>query len=411
MKSDIDRFMQESDIDALLIVGSARHNAAMTYFTGIVHVSDGYVLKKRNHEPILFHFPMERDEAARTDMQIKNLEDYDSAKLLKKAEGNRVLARAMRLKQIFDEFAVKGRVSIYGIGDVGAFYGLFQTTKDLIAEVELVVEPRTSSVLSRARITKDEEEVARIRKMGEVTTEVVAETAQFLSSHKAKHGHLVNGDGDVLTIGEVKRQINYWLAQRGAENTEGTIFAIGADAGVPHSTGVEDQPVEIGKPIVFDIFPSEDGGGYFFDLTRTWCLAYAPDHVSQIYQDVFDVYQKVYAALEPGKLCTDFQKLTCELFEARNHPTVLNTPGTEIGYVHSIAHGLGLDIHEAPRFRQEEGNEDILQPGSVITVEPGLYYPEQGLGVRIENTVWVRPDGKLETLANYAMDLILPIKS
>jgi Xaa-Pro aminopeptidase len=409
MKSDIDRFMQESDIDALLIVGSARHNAAMTYFTGIVHVSNSYVLKKRNRAPILFHSAMERDEAARTNMQTKNLDDYDSQKLLQQAEGNSVLADALRFKQIFDEFKVEGRISIHGVGDVGAFYGLFQTTKDLIPEVEFVVESRTSSVLTRARITKDEAEVARIRKMGEVTTDVVAETAQFLSSHKAKNGHLTNSNGETLTIGEVKRQINIWLAQRGAENSEGTIFAIGADAGVPHSSGVDDQPVELGKPIVFDIFPRENGGGYFFDFTRTWCLGHAPDNVLQVYQDVFDVYHEVYQALEPGKPCTDFQQLTCELFESRNHPTVLNSPDTEKGYVHSLGHGLGLDVHESPRFRQEEGNEDILQPGSVITVEPGLYYPEQGLGVRLENTVWVRPDGKLETLGEYPMDLVLKV--
>ena len=403
--------MQESDIDALLIVGSAQHNASMTYFTGIVHVSAGYVLKKRNTLPILYHFPMERDEAARTNLETKNLEDYDSQKLLKQSEGNQVLADAIRLKHIFDEFEVQGRVSIYGVGDVAKFHGLFLTAKDLIPKVEFVVEPSTSSVLTRARITKDEEEVERIRKMGEITTEVVAETADFLSSHKSKNGFLVNGGGDALTIGEVKRQINYWLAQRSAENIEGTIFAIGSDAGVPHSTGINDQPVEIGKPIVFDIFPSEMGGGYFFDHTRTWCLDHAPDNVLEIYQDVFEVYDEVYQALEPGKLCTEFQQLTCELFESRGHPTLLKSPGTEKGYVHSLGHGLGLDVHEGPSFRQVQGNEDILQPGSVITVEPGLYYPERGLGVRLENTVWVRPDGKLETLGDFPMDLILPIKS
>jgi Xaa-Pro aminopeptidase len=69
---------------------------------------------------------------------------------------------------------------------------------------------------------------------------------------------------------------------------------------------------------------------------------------------------------------------------------------------------VGLDVHEAPWFRRED-SEDLLLAGSVITVEPGLYYPERELGVRIEDTVWVRPDGAIETLVEYPHDLVLPM--
>jgi len=54
--------------------------------------------------------------------------------------------------------------------------------------------------------------------------------------------------------------------------------------------------------------------------------------------------------------------------------------------------------------------EDRLEPGSVVTIEPGLYYPERGMGVRLEDTVWVRPDGEMEILADYPLDLVLPVK-
>jgi Xaa-Pro aminopeptidase len=256
-------------------------------------------------------------------------------------------------------------------------------------------------------MTKDADEVARIRKMGEITTAVVGDVAGFLTSHKTKNGVLVDQKGEVLTIGEVKRRINLWLAMRGADNPEGSIFAIGRDAGIPHSAGNNDDPISLGKTIIFDIYPTEAGGGYYFDFTRTWCLGHAPDEVLEVYEDVLDVYEKVYAAFKPDTACRDYQIMTCELFQEKGHPTILNDPQIKEGYVHSLAHGVGLHVHEGPMFSQAESNEDQLLLGSVITHEPGLYYPERGFGVRIEDTIWVNPDGSLETLAEFPKDLVL----
>jgi Xaa-Pro aminopeptidase len=98
------------------------------------------------------------------------------------------------------------------------------------------------------------------------------------------------------------------------------------------------------------------------------------------------------------------------MFEEMGHPTVLNQPETETGYVHSLGHGLGLRVHERPFSGPTALPEDILAPGSVVTVEPGLYYPERGLGVRLEDTVCVRADGKIEVLAEYPKDLVLKMK-
>jgi Xaa-Pro aminopeptidase len=82
--------------------------------------------------------------------------------------------------------------------------------------------------------------------------------------------------------------------------------------------------------------------------------------------------------------------------------------------VHALAHGVGLHIHEAPAFRDLEGNTDRLDPGVVITFEPGLYYPDHpagGFGVRIEDCIWLNPETlKFETLASYSKELVLPIR-
>jgi Xaa-Pro aminopeptidase len=411
MKSDIDRLMAEHDLDAIFVVGAANHNPAMVYFTGLAHLTDAYVLKKQGEDPVVFHFPMERDEAARTGLETKSLNEYDFEELITEAQGDRVIAAGLRLKRIFNEFGVQGRVSVYGFGDIGEFFGLFSRVRDLLPKVEFVHESPIRSVLKLARMTKDDSEIDRIREMGKITVDVMSNVADFLTTHRAKDGVLVDRQDEVLTIGEVKRRINLWLAMKGAENPEGTIFAIGADAGVPHSVGLDHQPVELEKTIIFDLFPCEPQGGYFYDCTRTWCLGHASDEILQTYQDVFDVYHEVYASIEAGKPCASFQDLTCELFQARNHPTIKQNRQIEEGYVHTLAHGVGLDVHEAPWFRSEASNTDMLLPGSVITVEPGLYYPSRGLGVRLEDTVWVRPDGTLETLVEYPMDLVLEVPS
>jgi Xaa-Pro aminopeptidase len=240
---------------------------------------------------------------------------------------------------------------------------------------------------------------------------VVGQVADFLCSHPAKNGVLLKADGQPLTIGQVKRMINLWLAERGADNPEGTIFAIGKDAGVPHSTGQAEDVLKLGQTIVFDIFPCEAGGGYHYDFTRTWCLGYAPDEVQALFEDVLGVYRQVMASLEVGASFKRSQKLTCELFEALGHPTVQSNPQTENGYVHSVGHGLGLYVHERPSSGTSAPETDRLDPGVVVTIEPGLYYPERGMGVRLEDTVWVSPEGGFEILAPYPLDLVLPVKA
>ena len=286
MKSDIDRLMQESALETLLVLGGAAHNANMAYFTGSAKLSDGAIptltLKRRGQPPILFHHAMERDEATRTGLATKSLQDYDHLQLIREAGGDTVLATVRLLTRIFEEYGIQGRVGLYGKVELGPPFSAFRQLEKSLDGIEFVGESPDVSVLTRARATKDTDEVERIRKLGQSTIAVVANVAEFLSSHQAKDGVLVNRQGEVLTIGEVKRRINLWLAMRGAENPEGTIFSIGRDAAVPHSTGQDDQPVEVGKPIIFDIFPSETGGGYFYDFTRTWCVGYAPDEVAEL---------------------------------------------------------------------------------------------------------------------------------
>lgn len=410
MKKDLDAIMLARNLDALLVTGPAQHNPPMYYLTGGAHLTRADVIKKRGHEPILFYSSMEREEAAATGLQTKNIDDYKVDDLLNQSGGDVFKATVERYHLMLAEAQIEsGRMAVYGHIDAGTAYSIFTALRQRMPELEIVGE-YNDSVLLEAMSTKDEAEIERMRKIGQVTTGVVGRVADYLTSQQVKESMLVNREGDPLTIGDVKRLINLWLAESGAENPEGTIFAIGRDAGIPHSTGNPQSPLQLGQTIVFDIFPCEAGGGYHYDFTRTWCIGYAPDAVQALYEDVFSVYQKMMVDLKAGTRCSDYQTKTCQLFEEMGHPTVLTNPQTQSGYVHSLGHGLGLHVHERPWFGKNASEKDTLAAGVVVTIEPGLYYPERGIGVRLEDSVWVRPDGKMEILAEYPLDLVLPLK-
>ena len=410
MKSDLDDLMKSRDLDAILVTGPAQHNPAMYYLTGGAHLTGGDLIKKRGQDPVLFYNPMERDEAAKTGLRGRNLADYKMHELLEKTSGDHLQATILQYRQMFTDYELTGgRLALYGKVEAGSTYAIFSSLDRDFPDLTIVGE-LTDSALLQAMATKDEAEIEHMRKIGQVTINVVGKVADLLTSHKAKNGILVKSDGEPLRIGDVKRKINLWLAEQEAENPEGTIFAIGRDAGIPHSSGNSEDLLQLGQTIVFDIFPCEAGGGYFYDFTRTWCLGYAPDKVQAIYEDVSEVYQQIMGELKPGIECSKYQDRACELFEERGHPTVKNQPQTENGYVHSLGHGLGLHVHERPWFGRSATEEDRLDPGVVVTIEPGLYYPDDKLGVRLEDTVWVRLDGKMEILAEYPHDLVLPVK-
>jgi len=412
MKSDLDTLMQTKDFNAILVFGNAENNPPMTYLTGGGHVSAATLIKKRGEPAVLFCNGMERDEAAKSGLQVRLYDEYPWQDLLKQAGGDTALMAAMRLQLIFKDLGLSGRVGLYGHTDLSNLFVTLGHFQKLMPEVELIGETRDNSLFMYAMETKDEAEVARIRAMGKITTEVVRLTAEYLTNCAVGADEvLLNEAGAPLKLGEVKAKINLWLAERSVVPSEGFIFAIGGDAGVPHSQGNPEDLMRLGQTIVFDIYPQEQGGGYFYDFTRTWSLGYATPEAQKLYDQVHQAYNKIIENLDLNAKFKDYQNLTCELFEKDGHKTPRTDQAPLAGYVHSLGHGVGLNIHERPWSGLTATDDNLLKPGVVMTIEPGLYYPEQGMGFRIEDTYWVRPDGKIELLAEYPYDFVLPMKN
>lgn len=409
MKADLDRIMEERNLDALLVLGNSGSNKIMNYLTGGAPLERALVVKRRGGPLTLIHGLMERDTAEQTGLQLVDRDQaYNHYELLHKHNGDWLEAEADYLSQAIHDHGLHGRLGVYGTYDAGAAFALLNRVQAITENVEIVGEFE-ESLFSVVRETKDDAEIAEMREAGRLTTLIMGETRDFLQEHNVLDGTVMKDSKSALTVGDVRRFIHDRLNHYGMAEDHDTIFAQGREAGVPHNRGDDSKPLKLGEPIVFDFFPMT-GNGYFHDVTRTWCLGYAPPEVQQVWNECKEIFDQILASLTVGTQCRNYQEMVCDYFEAKGHPTIRSQPGTHEGYVHSLGHGLGLDIHEEPRLSHATGNDTVLQPGHVISVEPGLYYPERGIGVRIEDTVAFTEAGELVNLTDFPYDLVIPME-
>ncbi len=165
-----------------------------------------------------------------------------------------------------------------------------------------------------------------------------------------------------------------------------TIVAGGVTGASPHERGRGPLPAHF--PIVIDIFPRHLDHGYWGDLTRTVVRGTPAPYLRRMYAAVRAAQREALAHVRAGVMACTVHNAACEVFARRQFKTALTPDGPE-GFIHGTGHGLGLDVHEDPRVAV---NRDRLRAGQVITVEPGLYYPQWG-GIRIEDSIIVTADG------------------
>lgn len=414
MKSDLPRLMHERNLDALVVIGPdglGGANTAFTYFTGGWHITNGMIVVRRtgasDSTTTFVHAPMERDEAAKTGMRLINSSNYKLPEIIQQCHGDRLAARVEYMHRVFNDIGVSGRVGFYGADSIGSSHTfLTALSRADAARIEVVTEYE-NDVISEARKTKDASEVASIRQACALTEGVIGETKDFLRHHRVVGEALTKQDGAPLTVADVKSFIRREEAAAGLEDS-GCIFAIGRDAGVPHSSGTPTDTIRLGQTIVFDIFPRL-AGGYYADITRTWCLGHASDEVLRAYETVMKVHDDVAAAFNTSRFTYEFQDMACDIFEAHGHRTIRQDLSVTNGYVHSLGHGFGLDVHEPPAMGMKGMRADErLLPGTIVTNEPGLYYPDKGWGIRVEDDYWCNPEtAGFECLTSFDRGLIV----
>jgi Xaa-Pro aminopeptidase len=406
MKKDIDRLMSKMKIDAIFAEGSSSRDATMYYLFNGINITGIYV-KKRGRPAYVIHSSIEREEAQKTGLKAINYNRYELKKIYDKYE-NSIKANAVFTKRILDDLKIKGKIAFYSKGSIGTGYNYLQQLLKLDKKITIAYEPK-KSLITIARETKDEDEVQRIKKAGSKVAKAFNFLIQTVRSMKVKNNVIMRGRGKKLLIGDLKVILRKKLYEQGVVNSAGLIVAQGRDAGVPHNSGKDREAVKIGKTIVFDIYPQELDGGYFFDFTRTICFGFAPPNIAEVYRIVRDAQDFAIEKMKVGKRTIDIEKILCKFFEKKGHRTLLTDSNIQVGYCHSLGHGLGLSVHESPTFGLAKTNKNRIKPGQVFTVEPGLYYPDQGFGIRLEDVVYVNKKGKIINLTNYPRNLVVEL--
>jgi Xaa-Pro aminopeptidase len=404
MKRDIEPLLNERNLAAAILLQGETPNPGFRYVTGATGHLVGILLLRPGERPFLVHATMERDTAAKTGFELADYGSLGYRRMLEE-EGTPNRGTARLLEFLLRRFRVKGRVLVSGIDEVGRHYHILRRLVERMPEIELA-EDGPLGLIDAARATKDEDEIAAVRSVAGSCEKAYARIRETLEGGRLEGTKLKDAKG-LVTIGRLRREVRRLFFEEGLAEPHGNIIAIGRDAGVPHNEGNDADVVEAGKPIVIDLYPRQANGGYYFDITRTYCVGRASDELRSIHATVREAVERSIDALTPASPARIYQEKVCDYFESKGHRTIRQDERLAEGYIHGLGHGIGLDVHEKPTLGGTSRNEDVIRPGSLFTIEPGLYYPSRGLGVRIEDVVYAREDGSFENLTRVPYDLEL----
>jgi Xaa-Pro aminopeptidase len=269
-------------------------------------------------------------------------------------------------------------------------------TADGLREKGVAVEHDTDGVITDIRAVKTDEEVGWIRDAQAANEAAMATVEDLLSAATVADGTL-ELDGEPLTSDRVKAELEKTLLEERCGLDE-AIVAGGADGAEPHNRG--EGPLPAGEPIVVDVFPRSKTTGYHGDMTRTFVVGEPSEAAREFYDRTEAAFEAALDAVEAGATGAEVHGAACDVYENAGYPTLREDPSTETGFIHSTGHGIGLDVHEGPSV--SDRNDEPLEAGHVVTIEPGLYDPAVG-GVRIEDAVVVTEDG-YRNLTDYPVE-------
>ncbi len=259
-----------------------------------------------------------------------------------------------------------------------------------LVDLGLEVEVADGSLFPK-RETKSEEEIACIREGNRCSAAGIRAAEKALRASVVKN-RILYLDGRKLTSERLQRIIEVACLEAGSVSAN-TIAAGGDQACDPHCNG--SGPLRANELIIVDVFPRVTKTGYFGDMTRTFLKGRASEEQKALYAAVLQAQQEAISKIKAGVNGKSIHGGVVDTFSRLGYETKRGEMGAT-GFIHGTGHGLGLEIHEAPRVSTVSQK---LKRDTVVTIEPGLYYPGLG-GCRIEDVVAAREDGA-ELLSSY----------
>lgn len=366
--------MNRSD-DTLLMVADSDHDADMLHAVGLF-VPDPFIyLRVGGAKPLIVMSDLEIDRARRL---VKHARVVSWSRYTKRLrdEGVKRIGFPQIVRALLREQRVK-RVVV----PASFPHGLARQLRDLRVKVRA-----RQGIFFPQRELKTPVEIKKISAAIMMAEVGLAEAVQVLKNSKiGKGGRLIHHHVP-LTSEKLQAVINIAIIQAGGIASH-TIVAGGRQACDPHERG--SGVLKANEPIIIDIFPRSQRTGYFGDITRTVVRGRASEAVRKLHHTVACGQEIAFQQIRHGAEGSAIHRAVQKFFEGEGYKTRRKNRRLE-GFFHGTGHGLGLELHEGPRL--SANSEDRLVVGNVVTVEPGLYYPELG-GVRLEDVVIVTRNG------------------
>lgn len=347
--------IQNEGFDAFLLTNTTN----VYYFTNFFSRSYAFMIVYPESAPLLLVPELEYEEATN---KVKNCE------ILKVDMGIKILEL---LKDKFESEQVK----------VLAFEDATMTVRfylELFQKMEFLKFKKGSKLVEELRNSKNKDEIEKIKRACEIADKGISAAIE----------NITEGRTEI----EVAAEIEYVMRNNGSESHPfDTIVASGYRSAFPHGVSTN-KKIALGDLIIVDLGAKYEG--YCSDMTRTVVLGSPNQKQLEIFNEVLSVQQEVIKICSVGKRAVKLDEFVREFLAKKE----LNE-----FFVHSLGHGVGLDVHELPAVAPE--SEDILKENSVFTIEPGVYIPDVG-GVRIEDVILLTKKGaELLTKSEYSISI------
>ncbi|MFZ3590434.1 M24 family metallopeptidase [Bacillus sp. DJP31] len=271
----------------------------------------------------------------------------------------------------------------YGVKNLGIEFESmpaeeFLDLRNAIPTVQLL---KADPIFYDIRMIKDEQEIEYLR--------------EAVSYCDGAFEHILSFIRPGMTELEVGFELEMFMRKAGAEGIKANhVIASGERSSLPHGQATG-RVIQAGDFVKMDIGARVKG--YYSDFTRTVVLGEPTSKQLEIYEVVKKAQEAALEAIGPGKVCSELDEMV---------RSIIRDAGYGENFTHSLGHSIGLAVHEKPVMRQTDNT--VLQPGMVITVEPGIYIPGFG-GVRIEDFVVITEDGYLNLTKATKELQVLPI--